>query len=110
MKFKANKTDLDLELTLLDGTEILIEYKEALNAAKAQEMLTNFINMEDTFATQNKKKQYSVMPFDQVAIILSTVYDKDREWWVNNFDGATLHEIYMHVLSEIKGLKKKEMT
>ena len=46
-------------------------------------------------------------PFETIAIELSMVYDRPKEWWLENFDISTLNDIMKFVGQGIANVKKK---
>lgn len=103
MKFTAQKIDLGLELTKLDGVEEpLISPKITLftasEVARIRGVWETIEKEED-----NKKKPLKVMA-DQLALI----YPKKSEWFMNNFDVKTLNDIVIYVAQTMGGIVKNE--
>lgn len=102
-EFKAEKIDLDLDLTLLSGEVLKLSPKFEVTTSKVIEIL-NVWNRIEKENKENKK-----VAFDIIAEELSCVYDKPEQWWKDNFDPATLQQILIHVAETVGGLKKKEV-
>jgi hypothetical protein len=82
-KFVAQKLDLDLELTTLKGEEIIVVPKEFINAQKCVEIMNHWTKLE-----------------------LAMIYDKDKNWFLENIEPGTLTEILVYVAETIGGVKK----
>jgi len=100
--FKAEAIDVDLELTTLGGEEITLKPKPVLNAKNITAMFKQWDKLE-----ANRKEtgsQFDV--FETQAIELAGVYDKPKEWWLENFTIRTLDEILSHVAQTLAKVKK----
>ena len=110
-KFTAEKIEIDLELTTLgeaqrakaEGDEpkvIELSLKLILDAQKV-------INIVKEWNILEKKKHENIeLPFEVMAIELAMLYDRPKEWWLENFDVTTLNKILKHVAGAMAGLKK----
>ena len=99
MKFKANKVDLDLELTTLVGEEINLEPKVLVTAEEAVKIIDKWTKLESND---------EIGKVDLLAKELSIVYEKEPSWWLQNFDVATLSEILKFVAESMGGVRKNE--
>ncbi len=134
-KFKAEMLDLDLELTLLNGTTEELKPKIPLNANGVEMLLTNWKALENKYfdeAAQAKnaerKRQEklraieegenvggqderdesaSLLPFKLAASRLAFLYNKSTEWFLENFFSDALTEITTYIIETITGAKKK---
>ena len=112
--FVAERVEIDLELTTLeeatraeiDGDKpvpILLAIKPTLvlSATKVTSIVKEWTVLED-----KRKEEGEVVPFDVMAVELAMLYDKPKEWWLDNFNTNTLNNILMHVAGELAGVKK----
>jgi len=133
-KFKAETLDLDLELTLLDGTVEEVKPKIPLNANGVEQLLAGWKVLENTYFSEaalaknaERKRQEklkaieegedpeasgpdestNMLPFKLSATRLAFVYDKPAEWWLENFFSDALSEITIYIIETITGAKKK---
>jgi hypothetical protein len=100
-KFVAQKLDLDLELTTLKGEEIIVVPKEFINAQKCVEIMNHWTKLENA-----AKKDKDSNPLETIAIELAMIYDKDKNWFLENIEPGTLTEILVYVAETIGGVKK----
>ncbi len=119
-KFKAEKLDLDLELTTLDGDVESMSPKTKVNTTKTLEIIEQWRIMEieqeevkkEEAKAKKEKKEYKGKrlknPFEIIAIELEMLYPKSAKWFMDNFDVPTLGKIMTHVAETMGGLKKKE--
>ena len=106
MKFEARKIDLDLELTTLDGSTFKLKPTIKTSANSSLKMLNLFEAIENDNAEERKKDESVAIKI--IAQQLASVYDKDQEWFMDNFDVRTLSEIIGYVSSAMVGLVKNE--
>ncbi len=119
-KFKAEKLDLDLELTTLDGDVVSMSPKTKVNTTKTLQIIEQWGAMEEEQEAERREeekakkegKEYKAKkrknPFEIIAIELEMLYSKDAKWFMDNFDVPTLGKIMTHVAETMGGLKKKE--
>ena len=119
-KFKAEKLDLDLELTTLDGDVVSMSPKTKVNTTKTLQIIEQWGAMEEEQEAERREeekakkegKEYKAKkrknPFEIIAIELEMLYSKDAKWFMDNFDVPTLGKIMNHVAETMGGLKKKE--
>jgi len=128
--FSAQAFDLDLELTMLNGETVELKPKELPSAGNVERILMLWRKLEEVFkdteiqfdiATKkreedikNGKKVESIgdsnkLTFDLVAARLSIVYDKPKDWFMNNFHIDTLNKITEYISMEMTGFKKKSL-
>lgn len=100
-KFQAKKTDLTIEIVTLGGEEASLD-------AKISNSTKSMLDIYEQWADIEKKlDELKKPPHEAMAIQMAMVYDKPKEWWLENLDPVTLQEIVMHVVSTIAGSKKK---
>ncbi len=119
-KFKAEKLDLDLELTTLDGDVESMSPKTKVNTTKTLQIIEQWGIMEKEQADEKRKEEEAKKknveyegkkrksPFEIIAIELEMIYPKDAKWFMDNFDVPTLGKIMTHVAETMGGFKKKE--
>jgi len=105
-KFVAEKPDLTLELTTLEGEEITLEPVEIMSGKAALEITDQWSKLEKE-NKENKENEKYKSPFEILALELSHVYPKNAEWFLDNFDLGVLNKILIYVAQTIGGLKKK---
>lgn len=136
-KFKAETFDLDLELTLLDGTTAELKPKIPLNANGVEMILAGWKSLENRYFSEaalaknaERKRQEklraieegecaggqdepdesaNLLPFKLSASRLAFVYDKPTEWFLENFFANALSEITAYIIETITGAKKKSV-
>jgi len=101
-KFQAEKPDLTLELTTLSGEELILDPIKQMSGKTALEITNKWTILE-----KKQKEDDSMSALDMVAIELSYIYSKDKDWFLENFDFGTLNDILTYVAQTIGGLKKK---
>lgn len=101
MKFQARKIDLELELTTLDGETLTLNPKKLVTAEEAIKILKDWTDEEDKVETNIEKATL-------VAVELSRIYPKDKDWFLKNFDLITLSDILNFVAKAIGGIRKNE--
>ena len=116
-KFTAKKIDLELELTTLDGKEEKLNVVGPINTKKCISIMEQWGKIEDDHnAIVKKNKELEEegkeplkikFPYEVLAIQLALVYDKPKEWFMDNFEPQVLLEIVTHVADSIKIAKKK---
>ena len=102
-KFVAEKPDLVLELTTLEGEEITLEPAEVMSGKAALEITEKWSKLEK----EEKEKEDGKSSFEILAIELSYIYPKSAEWFLDNFDLGILNKILIYVAQTIGGIKKK---
>ena len=136
-KFKAAALDLDMELTLLDGTVTELHPKIPLNANGVEMILKGWKSLENKYFDEaarvkarlkkrgeklkaiekgediNEENEQvedaGLLPFKLSASRLALVYDKPAAWFLENFFAETLTEITTYIIETITGSKKKSM-
>ena len=103
-KFVAEKPDLTLELTTLEGEEITLEPTQVMSGKGALEITEKWSKLEKE---EKEKGDEGKSPFEILAIELAYVYPKNAEWFLENIDFGTLNEILIYVAQTIGGIKKK---
>jgi len=115
--FVAKATEIDLELTTLNGEQaelgvksnIILSAQGVTNMVKEWTMLEN---KNDEMKEANKKKKVEetkekeFSPFEIMGVELSMLYDKPKEWWTESFDPNSLNDIMQHVAETLAGVKK----
>ena len=101
-KFQAEKPDLTLELTTLSGEELELNPIKPVSGKVAIEITNKWSVLE-----KKQKEDDTMSALDMVAIELSYIYPKDKNWFLENFDFGTLNKILTYVAETIGGLKKK---
>lgn len=99
-EFAAKKLDLDLNLTLLDGTELTLEPKNLLTVDESMRIM-------NAWTEDEKSKVEGLDKVNLLAEELAVVYPKDSKWWSANFDIETLSAIVVFVAETIGGVRKK---
>jgi len=113
-KFVAKATQIDLELTTLNGEEIKLSVSKIILSAKSvSDIVKQWGTIEDRNDKLKENKEKSEKqkgeekdPFEIMAIELAMLYDKPKEWWLESFDTASLNDIMKHVAEELAGVKK----
>lgn len=103
-KFTAKRIDMALELTTLDGEEITKEPQIKISAFEADRMF-HFFNEYET-ANDEKELTDRDSKILVVAKEIAEVYGESPEWWMQNFDFATLNDIILFIGQSLAGLKK----
>ena len=103
-KFVAEKPDLTLELTMLNGEEIVLEPSEIVSGKVALEITDKWSKLEKESKEKGEDAKSSL---EVLAIELSYIYSKDAAWFLENIDFGTLNEILVYVAQTIGGIKKK---
>lgn len=98
--FVAKKLDLDLNLTLLDGTQLKLEPKNLLTVDESMRIM-------NAWTEDEKSKVEGLDKVNLLAEELAVVYPKDSKWWSSNFDIETLSSIVVFVAETIGGVRKK---
>jgi len=118
-KFTATKIDLELELTTLDGTEVMLDIDGGVTTAKCVSIIEQWGKLETDHNELLKKneqlkeegkepsKDKMIQSYEILAIQLSLVYPKDSKWFLDNFEPQTLLNLVNHVVDSIKTAKKK---
>ena len=102
MKFVAETPDLTLELTCLNGEDLVLNPTTPVSGKAAMILIDKWTELE------GKQKENGLSPMDIVVTELALVYPRNKEWWLENFDVATLNKILTHVAQAIGGLKKRQ--
>ena len=102
-KFVAEKPDLILELTTLEGEEITLEPDKVVSGTIALEITNKWSKLEK----ENKENKDGKSSLEILAIELAYVYPKNAEWFLDNIDFGTLNKILIYVAQTIGGIKKK---
>lgn len=101
-KFVTEAPDLTLELTILDGTEIILAPKEIISSKVAKAMMNKWTDLE------KKHDKEKISPIELLSKELSFVYDRPSDWFEENLDVYTLQKVLVHVAQILGGAKKKE--
>lgn len=107
-KFQAEKPDLDLDLVTLSGEQILVKPKKIVNGQTAIEITNHWIKLEKEQKKKRETNEEGLAVMEVIAKELAYIYDKEANWFLNNFDVATLNEILMYVAETLGGIKKKQ--
>lgn len=102
-KFVAQTVDLNLELELLDGTEEKLKPNIVMNTKNIMRIVDEWTEIEKVDEDTKKSDQIKAMANE-----LAIVYEKDVEWWLDNFDPITLGKVLEHVATTIGSLKKNK--
>ena len=100
--FVAEAIDADLELTTLSGEKIDLSPKAVLNAKRVTAMFKEW----DLLEKKRKETGSQFDVFETQAIELAGIYEKPKEWWLENFDIGTLDKILSHVAQTLSRVKK----
>ena len=118
-KIETEKLDLDLELTTIDNDVVPLSPKVKINTTKTLELIDQWQAMEKEQEIEKRKEEkatkegkvYEIKnqknPFEIIAIELEMIYPKSAEWFMDNFDVATLGKIMTYVAETMGGIKKK---
>ena len=118
-KFTATKIDLELELTTLKGDEVLLDIDGDVTTTKCIDIIDQWGKLENDHNELLKKneklkedgkeelKVELMSPYEILAVQLSLVYPKPKEWFLDNFEPQVLLDIVNHVVDSIKTAKKK---
>ena len=107
-KFQAEKPDLTLELTTLSGEEIIMDPIKPVSGKVALDITNKWTQLEKKQKQDAlEKKDNALSSLELVAIELSYIYSKDKDWFLDNFDFGTLNRILTYVAQTIGGIKKK---
>ena len=111
--FKAETVEIDLELTTLEAnrkakdegsepevTKLSLKIGLVLSADKVTSIVREWTTLE------KKREEDKGIVFEVMATELAMLYDRPKEWWLENFDTNTLNEILKHVAREIARVKK----
>lgn len=101
-KFQAEKPDLTLDLTTLSGEELELNPINPVSGKVALEITNRWTILE-----AKQKEDDALSSLEVVAIELSYIYPKDKNWFLENFDFGTLNSILVYVAETIGGIKKK---
>ncbi len=99
MEFKAEVPDLTLELTTLEGEQVVLDPSKPVNGKVAREIMSTF--------TEMKEEDAEKMAVDIIVDQLAYIYPRTAEWFLENFDLSTLGQILKHVATTIGNIKKK---
>lgn len=99
MKFTAQKIDLTLELTVLDGSEVTLDTKVTMTSEEILNTMEVWKSIEKEFKDNNVRI---------LAEQLTNMYPKSSTWFLQNFDVKTLNEIIIYVASSMGGIRKNE--
>ncbi len=109
MKFES-KIDLDLELTLVDGTEREV-VGPSLSARQAGATAQMMNDGAQEFDKLSSKKRTPAGAASLFAGQLSEIYkDIEPDWWTDNLFIGTIKEIRDYVLTALLGVEKKGPT
>ena len=104
MKYVAKKLDLDLELITLSGEVANLSPKIKINGTNCIKLANEWKLLEETNLEKTENK---LTGMELVAIELTTIYPKPKEWWTDNFDPITIREIVAYVSGTMVGVQKK---
>ncbi len=109
MKFES-KIDLDLELTIVDGSEIEVT-GPSLSARQAGVFAQMMNDGAAEFDKLASKKRTPASAASMFAGQLSEIYpDIEPVWWTDNLFIGTIKEIRDYVLTALLGVEKKGST
>lgn len=103
MEFQAKRVELDFDVEVLNGEKVHVEPKRHISTQVMLEMYEQWNDVEERFKDDKTKT-----PFEIIAIQLAMLYDKPKEWWLDNIDPATLNEIMVWCVSAMMGTKKND--
>jgi len=118
-KFTATKIDLELELTTLNGEKIMLDMEGDATTTKCISIIEQWGKIEEDHNSllmkNNKLKEAGKEPskekvsssYELLALQLSLVYPKPKEWFMDNFEPQVLLDLVNHVVDSIKTAKKK---
>ncbi len=118
-KFSAKKIDLELELTTLNGDEVTLDIEGVATTTKCISIIEQWGKIENDHNDLLKKneelkeegkpqlKEKATSSYELLALQLSLVYPKQKEWFLDNFEPQALLDIVNHVVDSIKTAKKK---
>ncbi len=104
MKYVAKKLDLNLELTTLTGEEFKLSPKLIINGTNCVKLANEWKLLEQI---NNDKTENKLSGLELVAIELSYIYEKPKQWFIDNFDPVTIKEIVTYVAETMGGIQKK---
>ena len=109
MKFTAAPIEMDLELTPL-GKVVDGEYVPGEDVYLKPKIMITTKTLTDIIRKWSElEKQHEDDPafgLELMGIQLASVYDKPSEWWLENFEPATLGAIVRHIAGTAGALKK----
>ena len=116
-QFMAKRADLTLELETLDGKQVTLtskkvsldDYKallKVLDGVDADELEKAIKSAESGNGDKSKMMKTATASMDLTCRAIDYFYEQTPEWWSKNFDPATLQEILMYIISELKGSVK----
>lgn len=115
MKYKAKRPKITLDLELLNGEQVRLEPTIVPSARECIRISKEWRAIEennDAAIKHNKnlkegEKQIEFRTGIEInAIQLSTLYDKDKDWFIENLDPITIREIITDVAKMIAGIQK----
>ena len=106
MKFEAKKisSSFDLELVTITGENVILKPKDIMTSRKCIDMTNAWKAIESTNGELGIKDRQSSIEIG--AKELSLVYSKTADWFIDNFDPETLHDILMYVANLVAGVRK----
>ena len=110
MEFVVKKIDLDLDLTLLDGTVHKFEPRVPTDLRSLLAMVKRWdkVNeVNDAKGTKDEKEvNEKVTPFELFADRFVELYGQTADWWLDNCNAETMTSIAKYVNRTIGGVKK----
>lgn len=107
MKFESKSVDLDLDLTLLDGTQKFLEGPKNLSAEGSLTILEKWAEYDKAFNDLNGDK---AVPFMVIAKHndkwLCDMYKVEEGFFLKNIPLPTMNEIKVFVTEQLSSLKK----
>jgi hypothetical protein len=102
MQFKAEVPDLELQLTTLSGEEITLLPKITLNGKSVIDLSKTWKSLQDKIGDGKDK----ITGLEANAKQLEAIYEKDSDWWLDNFNAGVIGKILEYIGGEIGTVKK----
>ncbi len=106
MEFKAQKLDLDLDLTTLSGDKVYLKPKIIMNGTNCMNVMKEWTLLEDKYKQENNIYAKPGLLFEE----LSVIYNKPKEWWPENLPLGLINEILGYVAETMGSLRKKPVS
>lgn len=116
MKFEAQKLDLDIEATGLDGKERVISppIEQVFSAKHIEFLMAQFDKVDKELQalvdkTPEKDEEDLRLKITSTFLLakLDMIYPGEREYFIENFDPTTIREIVVYVVAQLTGYQKK---
>jgi hypothetical protein len=107
MKFESKSVDLDLDLTLLDGTSAFLEGPKNLSASGSLGMLSKWADYDKAFNDANEGKSVEFMDIAKHNDHwLCEMYVKEDGFFLANISLPTMNEIKAYLTEQLSNVKK----